>query len=230
MSRVWRVVALAALLLVAGAHPALAHQGNPNYRSNIAGVSPAIPGVTLEVLNYNSDLILTNGSHRTVTVLGYQHEPYARVLGDGTVQVNKRSPAYYLNQDFYSNASVPASASPSAAPQWVTQDKTGRFQWHDHRIHWMSTSLPPQVKDKSKTTKIFDWQVPIRVGNEPGAITGHLYWHGQSNALPGWAPISLIVFVIGACAAVAIVRRRRLAADQHEDAATASSEPAQEAW
>jgi copper transport protein len=39
--------------------------------------------------------------------------------------------------------------------------KTGRFEWHDHRMHWMSESDPEQVKDKDARTKVFDWKVPI---------------------------------------------------------------------
>ena len=43
---------------------------------------------------------------------------------------------------------------------------------------------PPQVKDTSKRTKIFDWQVPIRVGDTPGAINGELFWVPESSAAP----------------------------------------------
>ncbi len=38
----------------------------------------------------------------------------------------------------------------------------------------MSPLLPPQVKDKSKRTLIFNWQVPIAVGARKGAIAGQL--------------------------------------------------------
>ena len=56
-------------------------------------------------------------------------------------------------------------------------DRTGQFEWHDHRIHWMSPVTPPQVKDKSKRTLIFNWQVPIAVGatkgdDRPGSCSG----------------------------------------------------------
>ncbi len=88
-------------------------------------------------------------SHRQDSDRIHAEEPYARVLANGTVQLNERSPAVYLNTTFYGNVTVPASADPADPPEWVTVYRSGRFQWHDHRIHWTSTALPPQVKDKS---------------------------------------------------------------------------------
>ena len=149
---------------------------NYNYRSYVTQVTPNVPGVSIQVLEFADRLILTNHSGQTVTVLGYQGEPYGRVLASGTVQLNTQSPAYYLNQNFYGNVNVPASASSTASPRWTVVDRTGRLEWHDHRIHWMSPVLPPQVKDKAKRTKIFDWQVPIEVGARKSTVDGELFW------------------------------------------------------
>src|SRR6185312_2615536 len=70
---------------------------NYNYRSHITGVSPNVAGLRLEVLEFADRLLLTNHTGKTITVYGYEGEPYARVLADGTVQVNTSSPAYFLN-------------------------------------------------------------------------------------------------------------------------------------
>jgi hypothetical protein len=227
MSRRPIVVALGALLLALGATTAQAQSnsqtptlesGNPindqgsnyNYRSYVSGVAPSVPGVSLQVLEFADRLILTNHSGQTVTVIGYQGEPYGRVLANGTVQLNTSSPAYYLNKNFYGDVNVPASASPTATPHWAVVDRTGRLEWHDHRIHWMSPALPPQVKDKAKRTKIFNWQVPIQVGARKATVEGQLFWvpAGVSKA-PTGAIVGLVVLVVLGLLFVLFVRRRR---------------------
>ena len=205
-----RALALGVAVALLAASPAAAHQGNPNFRSVVDAVTPTVKGLTLRVLNYDDRFELTNHSGRTVTVQGYDGEPYARVLGDGTVEVNKRSPAYYLNDDRYADVKVPASADPKAPPQWSVVDKTASLQWHDHRMHWMSKSMPPQVKDRSERTKVFDYAIPLRVGAQPGAIRGTLFWQPPSA---GGAPVGmiagLVALVLVGLGTVAVVRRRR---------------------
>jgi hypothetical protein len=204
-------------------------QTNTNYRSNIVRVSPSIPGLSLRVLDYNDQLALTNRSGRTVTVLGYSNEPFMRILADGTVQVNMASPAFYLDQNFYGNVTVPSSANASFAPRWSTVDKTATYQWHDHRIHWMSPVTPPQVKNKAKTTKIFDWRVPFRVNSEPGTVYGNLYWIGQNSGFPLWALISLIIVVPLGLMGAYVIQRRRISGE-HDDGENQEQGPAHEAW
>jgi hypothetical protein len=227
-------LASAAAMLWVGAGTALAagqsqsplnDQGSsPNYRSLITSVSPAVPGLSLQVLQFSDRLQLRNASGQTVTILGYQGEPYARVQADGAVEVNRRSPAYFLNQSFYANVTVPASASPGAAPQWTVADRTGQFEWHDHRIHWMSPVLPPQVKDKAKRTLIFDWRVPITVGARKGEVAGQLFWTPQSSNVPIAA-----IAIGGAIAALGLllvlVTRRRRARPQAPSSGVSGGDP-----
>ena len=111
MLRFRAVVVGAALLALLAAPPALAHQGNPNYRSVISGVVPNVPGIRIQVLNFDDRLQLDNRTGRTITIRGYQSEPYARLRSDGTVAVNRNSPAYNLNTDRTSTATVPSERS-----------------------------------------------------------------------------------------------------------------------
>jgi hypothetical protein len=204
------VVAGTALLALLVATPASAHQGNPNYRSVINGVSPSVPGLKLQVLNFDDRLQLDNRTGKTVIVRGYQNEPYLRVLGNGTVQVNHNSPAYYLNDSRTSTGKVPANAKPGATPDWQVVDRTGSYQWHDHRIHWMSTIPPQQVKDKNKRTKVFDWRVPVQVGAQKASIDGTLFWQPKpGGGIPTGALIGLIALAALGLGAVVVVRRRR---------------------
>ncbi len=185
---------------------------NYNYRSYVTSVVPRVPGLGLEVLEFADRLILTNHSGQTVTVYGYQNDPYARVLADGTVQLNTRSPAYYLNQNFYGEVTVPASASPTAPPHWVTVDRTGQLEWHDHRIHWMSPIPPAKVKNQNKRTLIFQWQVPIQVGTRKGVIDGNLFWVPLADSsTPVAAILALVAVAILGLLVVLYTRRRRAA-------------------
>jgi hypothetical protein len=214
------VVVAAGLMLAAPA--ALAHQGNPHYRSQVLKVTPAVNGVSVSVLNYDDRLLLQNTSGQPVVVEDYEGRPYARVLPDRTVEVNTNSQAYYLNDDRYANVTVPKGLA--STPHWKLVSRTGRFEWHDHRIHWMSTTDPPQLKDKSKATHIFDWKVPIAVGTAKGAIAGKLTWVPLSNggSLPMGAIWTLAGLLIALSLILFVVRRRR--------AQESSSTGAAEVW
>ncbi len=198
-----------------------------HYRTYITRVVPSVPGLTLHVLEFADRLIVLNHTGRTVTVYGYQKEPYARVLANGTVEVNLDSPAYYLNQSFYGDVTVPASASPGATPRWSVIDRTGQFEWHDHRIHWMSPLLPPEVTNQAKRTKVFEWEVPIRVGAQPATIYGQLFWVPEEGTrTPVAAIVALVAIVLGGVALVVVVRRRR----KSRALSTPPGEPGGEDW
>jgi hypothetical protein len=229
-----RPLALAAALsgLVAiAAPPALAHQGNPNMESLVRAVEPAVPGVSLQVLNRDDRFELTNRSNETVLIQGYDGEPYARITPDGTVSVNRNSPAYYLNTDRYGAVTVPATATAHATPDWRVQDKTGVFQWHDHRMHYMAKGVPSKVKDKARRTKIFDYRIPITIGARHGAILGTLWWSPPTDGgAPLGAIIALVALVLLGGGAVVIARRRRGPGDDGDgDEPVRPAEPA-EAW
>jgi hypothetical protein len=222
-------VAVAALLL--GAPAAFAHQGNPNYRSVVSQFSPPTRGVTVTVLNYDDRLLLQNTSGQQVMVLDYQEKPYVRLAADGTVDVNTNSEAYYLNTDRTGTATVPSGLGPQ--PAWKLVSRSGRYDWHDHRIHWMGTSDPPQLKDKSIRTKIDDWSVPIMVGAQKGSITGTLTWVPKpSDPLPLSAIFTFAALLIVLSLIVFFVRRRRndAAGAEGDSAPEATAKPAAEAW
>ncbi|HXB16630.1 MAG TPA: hypothetical protein VNV44_12925 [Solirubrobacteraceae bacterium] len=240
------IPALLGALALAGASAGAAHgqgetttqeSGSPindqgssyHYRTYITSITPHVHGLSVEVLEFADRLLLRNDTGQTVTIYGYSGEPYARVLANGATEQNKRSPAVYLNTSFYGQVTVPPSASATAAPAWAAVDRTGQFEWHDHRIHWMSPVTPPQVKDTSKRTKIFDWSVPIKVGDQTGAIRGELFWVPESSSAPTGLIVVSIVIVLGALATVVLVRRRRRPGAGGGDA-PAGRAPEKEAW
>ncbi len=199
----------AAAVLLAGAPVAFAHEGSPNFLSQVNSVTPA-DGIAVEVLNRDDRLLLRNDSGRTVVIEGYSGEPYARIDADGTVSVNTDSEAYYLNEERDGNVDAPDSADSKGEPRWEEVSKTGRFEWHDHRMHWMSEEDPEQVEDKSARSEVFDWKVPLEVDGRPGVIAGTLFWTPtSSSSLPLPAIFAFAALVIVLAVAVAIKRRRR---------------------
>jgi hypothetical protein len=208
-----------AAVLLAGAPVALAHEGSPNFLSQINEVTPAGSGLDVQVLNRDDRLLLINGSDKTVLIEGYEGEPYARLDPDGTVEVNKDSRAYYINEERDGKVGVPDGVDSKGEPQWEEVSRTGRFEWHDHRMHWMSEDDPEAVKDKDVRTKVYDWKVPISVDGQDGLIAGTLFWTPVPSSGPS-LPLLLglgALVLVSAVAAVIRLRRRTAA-------------PASEAW
>jgi len=206
-----RTCAVALAVLFTAAPAASAHNVSPDYLTQVNAVTPASKGVTVTVLN-RSRLVLHNTSQKDVLIEGYKGEPYARVKADGTVEVNRDSPAYYLNEDRFGQTKAPASADGKGAPEWKVLSKTGRFAWHDHRMHWMSKQPPSQVRGVTKKTKIFDWTVPLKIGATAGAIKGTLFWTPRVASGPPAVALDLLVGpIIILCIVAAGVLRRRVA-------------------
>jgi hypothetical protein len=243
MTRTFRRALLpAALLLALTAVPALAHEGDPDYRSVVSSIAPPTEGLSAQVLDHDDALQVINKRDDDVTILDLQGKPYARLHEDGTVQVNAHSrlavgenaPSGPHGQDehddsadaqLYASVTLLAhgdeeheaegtSEAGEAGVDWVTIDRTGRYQWHDPRIKYRAQPVPPQVTDQSKETKVKDWRVPLVVAGVPGAIDGTLTWVGEPGAgssFPTAAVVSLVVLVLLAVGAVVLVRRRRAA-------------------
>jgi hypothetical protein len=211
MRRISCAVAVALLVVAASATAALAHGGGGiDYLSEVRAVAPAGADLGVEVLDRDDRLALRNDSSETVVVEGYNGEPYARLKPDGTVEVNVKSPALYLNEDRFGKVEVPRRADERAAPQWRVVDRSGRFEWHDHRIHWMGADRPAVVRDPQRRTKVFDWKVPLRVGGRRGSVTGTLAWTGRvDQGFPVAAAIGLAALAIGGLALALLVRPRR---------------------
>jgi len=190
-----------ALLLPAG--PATADPARPtHYRSSVSAVvddaDRSLAGMTAEVLGGDAYLVLDVTAGEQVEVPGYEGEPYLRFGGDGRVEVNVRSPARWLNDARFGalDVVVPPTADPEAAPEWETVANGGRYAWHDHRIHFMSPTLPGDVDPAARTPqRVFDWQVPLVVDSAPARIEGTLVW---LPGPPAAVPLGLAILTLAA--------------------------------
>jgi hypothetical protein len=204
-----RTLALLALAILLACPAAAAHGGggDQGYRSTPNGTRPHLPGLYMSVHDSDDRLWVKNETGHTVTVLGYRAEPYLRFGPDGIYR-NTRSPATYLNEDRYANVALPATADPRAAPDWAKVAGGDAWEWHDHRIHWMSTIPPAPVRAAPRRPHhVFDWRIPIETDGKRYAIVGSLDYTppppGTSSLLPsvlafaaGFAALSSVAFLL----------------------------------
>jgi hypothetical protein len=192
---------------------AAADEVDPNFLSKLRAVTPEVRGLEVEVVNRGDEFELKNETGKALLIRGYSGEPYLRFLPDGTVLENRRSPTTYLNKDRYATQPVPPSAKADAKPQWKRVSREASYEWHDHRIHYMGKGTPRQVEDESERQKVFDWRVAMRLGGQPVAATGTLFWIPTPGSDEGggapWAVIAGVLIVLAM--ALTLWRRRRLA-------------------
>jgi hypothetical protein len=173
-----RRVLLASAVVALVACPAAAGHGDGaarGYRSKVTEISPAVTGLAVTVGDGDDRLRLRNDTGRGVVVEGYDGEPYLRFAAGGEVFRNESSPARYLNEERYGGVDVPATASKNAPPRWSSIADGGTYEWHDHRIHWMSTIDPPRVRRAPQQRQhVFAWTIPGTIDGRPLEIRGSL--------------------------------------------------------
>ena len=201
----------AALAAVVSSPVAAAHGGGGalGFKSTITGVTPPGTGVSVQVLDSDDRLVLRNRTGKPLVIDGYEGEPYL-AFRDGRVLRNSRSPATYLNDDRFGAVEVPAEANPKAPPRWEEVAQKEEYDWHDHRIHWMSKTLPPKVAAaKDEPHHVFDWKVPGTLEGKQFAIAGTLDYEPPPGGNPALLVGAVAVVTLGGVGAV-LLRRRRL--------------------
>jgi hypothetical protein len=192
------VAAVAGVVLTAA--PASAHGlggiAPTNYQSRLLRVEPAVPGITLRVVDLGAKLELTNRTDHDVVVLGYDNEPYLRI-GPAGVFENTRSPATTLNRSTTITQAPPKSADPSAPPKWRRVSDGPTAGWHDHRAHFMGGDTPPQVqRAPDRRHVLFTWTVPIRDGTRTINATGDVAWVAPPSPWPYVAAALLLAVAV----------------------------------
>jgi hypothetical protein len=205
MRRILLSVTAVLVWLGLAAAPASAHSVSgvsaTNFHTHLKSVTPAVPGLTVKVIEAGSRLQLTNHSGQEVVVLGYKDEPYLRVGPEGVFE-NRLSPATYINKT-RKGQQPPESAQNAKVgdTDWQKISSEPVARWHDHRIHWMLSTNPPQVQTDpgKRQTIIPEWTVTLKQGTQTIAVKGDLVWEPGSSALPWYglalALVALVVFV-----------------------------------
>jgi hypothetical protein len=196
-----RMVVLATIVVAVSTTPAWADPPEPgDIRSQVQRIEPAIAAVEAEIIGGDSLLRLAVAPGHEATVMGYEGEPYLWFRGDGTVDVNTRSPARYLNEDRFAAVAVPPGVDPAAVPDWSRVASDGSYEWHDHRTHWMAEATPD--------SPVRAWEVPLTVDGRDAVIHGEWRYESPPSAWPWLLGAAVIAGGVGWFG----LRRSRLAA------------------
>ncbi|HZQ79868.1 MAG TPA: hypothetical protein VFE55_21240 [Acidimicrobiia bacterium] len=207
MRRILLAASAVVVWLGVAAAPASAHSVSgvsaTNFHTHLKSVTPPVPGLEVKVVEAGSRLQVTNHSGTEVVVLGYRDEPYLRIGPEGVFQ-NRLSTATYLNQT--RKGRQPPPSAENAKPgetDWQKISSEPVARWHDHRIHWMLATNPPQVQANpgKRQTVIPEWVVTMKQGSQTIAVKGDLVWQPGSTALP-WYLLALVLL-----AAVVVIGR-----------------------
>jgi hypothetical protein len=202
MRRTLLVAAAALTWIGISAGPASAHavsgQSATNLQTNLRSVTPAVPGLTVKVVESGSRLEVTNKTGKEVVVLGYKDEPYLRIGPEGVFQ-NRLSPATYINKS--REGEEPPEAAQKAKvgdTDWEKISSEPLARWHDHRIHWMSPNDPPEARAEPGKRHVInaEWVVPIKSGAETIAVKGDLVWEPGPSALPWFLLIAALIVAV----------------------------------
>lgn len=115
---------------------------------------------------------LKNSGPNTVVVIGYDREPYLRI-GPSGVEVNRRSPATFLNRSATPSGSLPDGLDARATPIWESVSKVPNARWHDHRAHWMGRGAVRNA----------EWSIPLIVTNRATSSESEASIIGTLNSL-----------------------------------------------
>lgn len=164
-------------------------------RSSVTAITPATPAIDVDVVGGDSFLELRARPGHAVTVLGYEGEPYLRILPDGVTEVNRRSPAVGINRS-RGGGDPDVDADASAPPDWRPLPAAERagpstLLWHDHRTHWMGGSAAP---DLGPDGLVQDWHVGLLVDGVPVDVAGSLHRHRAPSRW--WWSTSVLALVV----------------------------------
>jgi hypothetical protein len=198
-------VCLAGTWLVITAPAALADPPGPtNYQSEVVEIDPAVSGFDVEIVGGDSFVLLTVDPGVTVEIVGYNGEPYLRVLSDGSVEENAASPSKYVNEERFGRVELPDDVDAMAAPRWEVVASGGSFAWHDHRTHWMNPVAPP---GRGPGDQVAEGVVPLLVDGLEVDVTVVSIWQSAPSVVP-----IVLGFLLGAALVYLVIRLRPLAA------------------
>jgi hypothetical protein len=206
-------------------------RGRLDFRPVLGSVQPRVrsgatplPGVSVTALpGLLPGLLLQNASSRTVTVLGDDGEPFARV-GRRGVELNQRSPITVENMRQQGELSKVAVDS-RAPPVWRRVKSQASLTWIEPRARYSPEQPPDAVVQSPSPTRLRAWEIPLVVGDQRVAVRGTTDWvpvdaagrPRQPEAAKGGSPSGLLLGALGGATLLALggalaLRARRASA------------------
>jgi hypothetical protein len=170
------------LLAVGGPWPAaVAHGGGLSARPVVRAVEPSTAGVTASaVFVGNWRIELTSTSRETVAVLDSTGRPFLRFAPSG-VEADYGARAWHEGNVFVPERVVSRNVRPDSPPDWRPVTPTPTWSWFDARIRPEKEVLTPQIIQANVAARLRDFEIPIRVGEHPGRITGYLEYEPRTG-------------------------------------------------
>jgi hypothetical protein len=195
--------ALLGVMVLGPAQPAFAHGGNggasSDYRIEVTGFEGDPTGIEVRPVELGDRMELVRTTANEVQIVGYEGEPYIRLDADGVFE-NYNSPAHYNNLDRFARTPTPATATPTADPNWVKLSDGNSVRWHDHRTHWMDPTPRQDVRDNPDVERVIfpDNRVDLVVDGKPVVAIVKVTWLPPPSRM-----VWLLITSLTACALLA---------------------------
>ena len=201
--RLGAALGAAFVVVLVGATPADAHTitgvAATNYRSEIVGVSPALPGVSVRLLDLGNRVELVNKGSVDVVILGYQGEPYLRVGPSGVFE-NSRSPSVALNKVTATTTATTTTLPPTAAnalppPSWRRTGGGTSVRWRDRRTRWEGPA-PAAVRAAPGQAHVVvpQWLIGLRRADVDATVTGSITYIPGPSPVP-WLAVAAVLLI-----------------------------------
>ncbi|MEN3313918.1 MAG: hypothetical protein V7605_152 [Acidimicrobiaceae bacterium] len=179
----------------AGAHSVTGVQPT-NYRSQITAVTPATPGLTVELLDLGDRVRLTWRGPDEVVVIDYDGQAYLRI-GAGGVFENRRSPMASTTSGAAATSTTvtPAAAVPPPPPDWHRVATGSTATWKDRRTRWQSPQPASVAAHPAQAQVVGQWVIPLRGAGTDVAVTGRVTWVPPPSAAP-WLIGALLLAIL----------------------------------
>jgi hypothetical protein len=175
-SRARPTVFLLALVVsgLASVAPAQAHGNGPPARPLITAVEPAGAAVTATVVFLeNWRIELTSTSRETVSVVDGGGRPFLR-FGPAGVEADFGARAWFESNLIRAGRVVAKDLKPGSPADWRQVSSRPVWSWLDTRIRPEEGLFTPEVLRSTRPVPLRDFEIPLKVGERPGRITGRL--------------------------------------------------------